>query len=251
MTGPIDEYGMDMRFCRRVEPALERIARSYFRARLILEGPADWGGPVIFVANRAGFLPMDAVMAKVLLDPHLQGPGVRPLLEDYVFTLPWVGLWASRLGCVCASQDNAMRLLSRGEPVLAFPEGTKGAFRTVFERDRLFRFGRGGLVRLAVRTGTPVVPVGISGFEAAFPLFGRMEKPGRLVGLPYLPIGPALFGPPGLLPLPVRVVMVVGETLCLREVAGSDDPDDACVLRVNEHVRSRVAELLRRARGGA
>ncbi|MBM4398250.1 MAG: 1-acyl-sn-glycerol-3-phosphate acyltransferase [Deltaproteobacteria bacterium] len=248
--GVVDEYGFDPAFRDRVQPVVERVARRVFRAGLVIEGAADWKGPVVFVANHGGFLPIDAIVTKALLDPHIEGAGVRPLLEDYTFTLPWVGLWATRLGCVRASQENAVRLLSRGEPVLAFPEGVKGAYRTLFERGRVMRFGRGGLVRLALRTRTQVVPVGIAGPDEAYPVFARLEKPARFVGLPFLPLSPTfpVLGPLGLLPLPARITVVVGDPVDLHEIAGTATPDEACILRVNEFVRGRVAELVGRAR---
>ena len=246
----LDVFGHDRAFEAAAEPVIGRVVERMFHPRLVLEGAMDMRGPVVFVANHGGFLPIDAMVAKTLLSPLVEGRRLRPLLEDYVFTLPWVGLWASRLGCVRASQDNAVRLLSQGESVLAFPEGVKGAGRTVFERGRVMRFGRGGLVRLVLRTGTPLVPVGIAGGDEAYPVLVRLENAGRALGLPFLPLTPSfpLLGPLGLLPLPVRFAVVVGEPIDLREVAGAAEPDESGVLRVNELVRARVTDLVRRAR---
>ncbi len=245
-----DLWGYDPAFRRAVMPWCEWVCERVFRATVTCLERPPWRAPRIFVANHASFLPLDALAAQCLLDSMVSTPPVRPLLEDYVFTLPYIGLWMSRLGSVRACQENAVLLLQRGYSVLAFPEGVKGAGKTLFEQDRVQRFGRGGLVRLALKTGVGVVPIGVSGPEHAYPLLARLERPGRAVGLPFLPVTPTfpLLGPLGLCPFPARVTVVVGETLDLREEAGTADPDEAALLRLNELVRGRVADLVARAR---
>lgn len=245
-----DLWGFDPAFYRAVMPWCEWVCERGFRTTMTCLERPPWRSPRIFVANHASFLPLDALAVQCLLDSMVSTPPVRPLLEDYVFTLPYIGLWMSRLGSVRACQENAVLLLQRGYSVLAFPEGVKGAGKTLFERDRVQRFGRGGLVRLALKTGVGVVPIGVSGPEYAYPVLARLERPGRAIGLPFLPITPTLpfLGPLGLCPFPARVTVVVGETIELRREAGTEEPDEAAILRLNELVRGRVADLLARAR---
>ena len=248
----VDLWGFDPDFFAAVWPTLEQVAKSYFHVKVIQDEAPDYRRPKIFVANRYGFLPIDAVLAKVVLDPLLYPNPLRPLLEDYVFTVPYVGVWLSRIGCVRACQENARRLLALGQSVLAFPEGTKGAQKSVFEARRVLRFGRGGIVKLALATKTKVVPVGIVGLENAYPLLLRLPRLGRALGLPCLPITATfpLLGPLGLLPMPARVAIAIGRARDVASELGTDAPDEAKLLTANERLRSEVLAMVRRAAEG-
>ena len=54
-----------------------------------------------------------------------------------------------------------------------FPEGAKGTGKPFSERYRLQRFGRGGYMELALRTGAPIVPVAVVGSEEMYPKIPR------------------------------------------------------------------------------
>ena len=74
---------------------------------------------------------------------------------DLVFSTPVLGELARKSGATLACNADAERLLSRGELVGVWPEGFKGVGKPFSERYKLQRFGRGGFVKLAIRTGTP------------------------------------------------------------------------------------------------
>lgn len=254
-----DIWGYDESFHKQFMPRCTTVLEEVFKARVHCLDRGPWEHPRIFVANHASFLPLDALAIQCLLGPMASRQPIRPLLEDYVFTLPYIGLWMSRLGSVRACQENATLLLQHGYSVIAFPEGVKGAGKTIFERNRIERFGRGGLVRLAIRTGVQVVPVGISGPERSYPLLAKLERIGRAAGLPFLPVTPTFpwLGLLGLLPLPSQITIFVGPSIDLRaeaglpshgEIAQEDMPDEATTLRLNEVVRGWVIDLARRAR---
>ena len=113
----------------------------------------------LLVANHAGVLPWDATMMSVAILKHHPLPRhPRFMVLDWAFRLPWVSAFMRRVGGVVASPYNAIRLLEQGHLVMVFPEGSKGAGKPFSERYRLQRFGRGGFVELALRTGAPIVP---------------------------------------------------------------------------------------------
>jgi 1-acyl-sn-glycerol-3-phosphate acyltransferase len=116
----------------------------------------------------------------------------RPVygLADYFFRkAPVIGTLWSRAGGVPAHPDNAYRLLrEQKQLVLVFPEGTKGPSKTINERYRLRRFGRGGFVEIAMRAGVPVIPIAVVGAEESMPTLMRLPSLAKPLGLPYVPI---------------------------------------------------------------
>ena len=59
---------------------------------------------------------------------------------------------------------------SAGELVGVWPEGFKGIGKPFSERYKLQRFGRGGFVSAALRTGAPIIPCSIVGAEEIYPI---------------------------------------------------------------------------------
>ena len=131
----------------------------------------------------------------------------RFLVLDWAFVLPFISAFMRRVGGVPASPHNAARLLEQDELVMVFPEGVKGTGKPFSERYRLQRFGRGGFVEVALRTGAPIVPVAVVGSEEIYPKLGDAKPLARAIGAPFVPITPTFpwLGPLGLVPLPVEV----------------------------------------------
>src|SRR5204863_9256542 len=131
------------------------------------------------------------------------------------FELPYVSRGLRKLGGVPASPYNAIRLLEQDELVAVFPEGIKGADKDFKDRYRLQRFGRGGFVEIALRTGSPIVPVAVVGSEEIYPRVGESSLLARLTGAPYFPITPTfpLLGPLGVVPLPSKWRIEFGEPI--------------------------------------
>lgn len=78
---------------------------------------------------------------------------------------------------------NCELALRRGEPVVVFPEGTRRSGEVVEE---IFE----GAAFLAVRTGVPIVPVGIGGSEAAMPKGAKVLHPVKIRMIVGQPISP-------------------------------------------------------------
>ncbi len=184
----VDSWGRSERARALCRILYEPIYRNWFRAEWEgLEKIPESGGALL-VANHAAAIPSDAPVIMHGIEYELQRPVYA--LADFLFRrTPVVGTIWSRIGGVAAHPDNAYRLLREQEElVLVFPEGTKATAKTYADRYRLRRFGRGGFVEIAMRAGTPVIPIAVVGAEESMPTLWRSPTLARVLGLPYFPI---------------------------------------------------------------
>lgn len=172
--------------------------------RLHLAGGPPPKGPCIYVAlHGAGYLVVDLVLACYQLgwkEFHETGRGFTGLrivaadskIERALPGLPTVKQFAGTIG---TSEDACVAVLERGEQLLVTPGGMREA-QPARDFYRLRWEGRYGFVRLALRTGVPIVPFAIVGGAEAYPGF----RWNRL----------SFWSP---LPLPARFDMVLGEPI--------------------------------------
>jgi 1-acyl-sn-glycerol-3-phosphate acyltransferase len=245
-SGEVDEFGMDEVVLRRVRPLLELLYERYWRVDLQGLANLPEQGPCLLVANHSGLLPYDGLMlAHAIERRHPSGERPRFLVADWLMTLPFVQPYLARLGGVRACRENAERLLEAGRFVIVFPEGVKGAAKVFRERYRLKRFGRGGVIRVALETGAPLVPVGIVGAEEAHPILFKWRPPVG-IGVPFVPVTPTfpLLGPLGALPLPSKWVVRIGTPLRLDRLGPDDVHDELLLSRLTEELRGEIQALI-------
>ncbi|SES80855.1 lysophospholipid acyltransferase family protein [Stigmatella erecta] len=231
----LDEYGRDPELVSELQPLLDFLYERYWRVTLQSVDMIPAGGAIL-VANHSGALPFDGlVVTQAILRerPELREP--RWLVEDQIFHAPVLGTIFNRLGAVRACPENALRLLDEQRPVLVFPEGYQGLSKPFAQRYQLKRFGRGGFVKLALRTGAPIIPVAIVGSEETSPLLGRI--PAGFLGVPYLP----LTGP---LPLPAKWTLRFGEPISMEGLSQDAANDLAEVQRLTERTRESIQGML-------
>ena len=243
----VDDFGLDPVYEKRLAPLIDFLFRRYFRVKTYGVGNLPDKGGCLVVANHSGALPLDGLMLRACV--RLEHPAERELrwlAEDYIYHLPFVGAFISRIGGVRACPENAERLLAKDSVVAVFPEGVKGIAKLYRERYRLQRFGRGGFIRLCLRTRTPLVPCAIVGAEEATPLLYKDETIAKLVGLPYLPVTPTfpLLGPAGLLPAPTKWQIRFGEPLRFDDYPEGAADDPVLVGRLAERVRASIQRML-------
>lgn len=244
----VDEFGRDPVYASRIEPWLEFLYSKYFRVESTgMENVPDHGRALL-VANHSGTLPYDgALLMHAVRREHAARREVRPLIEDFVFHFPYLGTFINRIGGVRACQENAERLLDDDQVVAVFPEGVKGMGKLYKKRYKLQRFGRGGFVKLALRTRAPIIPVSILGAEEIHPMMTKVTWFAKSVGVPYVPITPTfpLLGPLGLVPLPSKWRLEFGEPIDVAAEYGADAADDRILVNeIAESVRVRIQRML-------
>ncbi|MFC7575623.1 lysophospholipid acyltransferase family protein [Klenkia terrae] len=228
-------------------PVLRPLFQKWFRVETQgLSNIPDVGGALV-VANHSGTIPLDALMTTVALhDEHPASRRFRLLGADLVFQFPFIGAMARKLGATLACNEDAERLLTDGELVGVFPEGFKGIGKSFSERYTLQRFGRGGFVTAALRTGAPIVPCAIVGAEEIYPMIGNAKTAARILGLPYLPVTPTfpLLGPLGLVPLPSKWFIAFGTPIETAHYGPGAADDPMLVFNLTDQVRETIQQSL-------
>jgi 1-acyl-sn-glycerol-3-phosphate acyltransferase len=186
------------------------------------------------------------MMSIAMFKHHPQPRQPRFMVLDWAFRLPWVSSFMRRVGGVVASPYNAMRLLHEGHLVMVFPEGAKGAGKPFANRYQLQRFGRGGFVEIALRTGAPIVPVAVVGSEEIYPKLGESRLLARLIGAPYVPLTPTFpaLGALGAVPLPSKWRIQFCPPIDLSAYGPETAENRAHVLELSEHVRETIQQAL-------
>ncbi|WP_216210744.1 lysophospholipid acyltransferase family protein [Amycolatopsis aidingensis] len=257
LTGdyPVDEFGFDPELTEMLLlPPLRLLYRKWFRVSThgVHNLPLDGGALV--VCNHSGVLPLDSLMTALAVhDEHPHRRYLRMLGADLVFRTPMLGALARKSGQTLACNPDAERLLRSGELVGVWPEGFKGVGKPFSSRYKLQRFGRGGFVSAALRTGVPIVPCSIVGAEEIYPKIGDIKPLARLFGLPYFPVTPffPLLGPLGAIPLPTKWQIEFGEPISTAELATEDlaaeaAEDPMLVFNLTDQVRESIQQALYR-----
>jgi 1-acyl-sn-glycerol-3-phosphate acyltransferase len=245
---PEDNWGFDEEFAEAAMPFMEFLYRTWWRVEVdgILNVPSH--GRALLVGNHAGsFFPWDAFMIGTsILEEHPLPRFARFLVLNWAFELPYVSVAIRKFGGVPASPYNAIRLLEEDELVGVFPEGVKGTGKDFKDRYRLQRFGRGGFVEIALRTGAPIVPVAVVGSEEIYPKLGESRALARLTGAPFFPITPTfpLLGPLGAVPLPSRWRIEFCDPIDVSQYGPDAADDRTLVFEISERVRDTIQEKL-------
>jgi 1-acyl-sn-glycerol-3-phosphate acyltransferase len=236
----IDPFGWDPDYARYAIAFATTLSRSYFRT--IVSGIENLPkGRVLIVANHAGQIPLDGII--VAISVFLEGNPprvVRAMVEKWSQTLPFVSTFFAKCGQVVGVPENATRLLSRGEAILVFPEGTRGLSKTFAHRYELADFGL-GFMRLALETDTPIVPLAIIGAEEQYLSVANLRSVAKVLHVPYFPVIPQLLIPGGQLPLPTRYRLQFGEPLYFR---GDPDDDDSVIEEKVWVVKATIQSML-------
>ena len=245
---PIDDFGFDPDLTENVLLAGVRpLYEKYFRVEARgLDNIPNEGGALV-VANHSGTIPIDALMTQLAIyDHHPAHRHLRMLGADLVFKSPLIAPIARKTGSTLACNEDAERLLSGGELAGVWPEGFKGIGKPFSERYRLQRFGRGGFVSAALRSGVPIVPCSIVGAEEIYPIVGNVKVLARLLGLPYLPVTPffPLLGPLGMIPLPSKWIIEFGEPIPTDSLGPGAADDPMLVFNLTDQVREVIQQTL-------
>lgn len=245
--GDVDAWGRSERVRSLARSLYSPMYKYWFRVEWEgLEHIPREGG-ALCVSNHAGAIPSDAPAIMHGIETELGRPVYG--LAEYLFrAMPVVGTLWSRVGGVPAHPDNAYRLLHDDrELVLVFPEGTKGTGKHYRDRYRLRRFGRGGFVEIAMRSGVPVIPIAVVGAEESMPILFKSRRLAALMNIPYFPItaNTMLLGPAGLVTyFPAKFKIRVLPPVHFDVPPDQERYPRARVMEEAERIREQIQEAL-------
>lgn len=166
------------------------LAKILFRLEIRNKDRLPMAGAYIIApvhrSNLDAFLAVAAIPSRTV---------VRTVAKDSLWKVAWFGRFLEKMGSVPVNREGVDRTalrrstdaLTHGEPLLMFPEGTRRSGPVVEEVLE-------GPAWLALRTGVPVVPMGIAGSERAMPKGAKFIRPVKIVvdiGEPLIPDIPA------------------------------------------------------------
>jgi 1-acyl-sn-glycerol-3-phosphate acyltransferase len=155
--------------------SLGLLKASGVRLDASLDPALDPARSYIFLANHQSLFDIPALIAS--------SPGqVRFVAKRSLFRIPFFGWAIAAGGFIPVDRDDrssarrtfasAASRLAAGTSILLFPEGTRSR-----EEGNLLPFQRGGFL-LALKSGLPIVPVGIRGTRAVQPRGSFVIRPG-------------------------------------------------------------------------
>lgn len=245
----------------RLAGAIERLGPVFdlwFRPEIRGLERVPEGRAMIVGNHNGGSLSSDAWMLGIVL---YRAMGIESvpygLAHDMVVSLPLMRRVVA-MGIVRASTEMAQAVFEAERKVLVYPGGEQDTLRPWSERDRIVFAGRRGYIRLALRTGVPLVPVVVAGAHEVFMVLGggkllakllQTERLFRVKTWPVtlsLPWGITPGPPPVFLPFPVRMLGEFLEPIAFERSGAEAAEDEAYVRRCDDLVRARMQAALTR-----
>jgi 1-acyl-sn-glycerol-3-phosphate acyltransferase len=160
--------------------------------------------------------------------------------------MPFLSELFTKLGQVLANEDNGTRLLQQDQLVGVFPEGVKGVSKLFKDRYRLARFGRGGFVRMALKTGAPMIPVSIVGAEETYISLTKVDWIAKSIHFPFFPISLTFpwLGLLGFVPLPTKWTIDIGEPIPTGGYGPGAANNQLLVSQLTDQVRNVVQNMI-------
>jgi 1-acyl-sn-glycerol-3-phosphate acyltransferase len=237
----IDPYGISKKHLVVAFSALAFMYRSYFRVKAVGVENVPPRGRAMLIGNHSGGYAIDGAMVLASMMLELEPPRLaQGMVEKFINIVPLGSSWSNRTGQFTGLPEHAIRLLEDDRLLMVFPEGARGTAKLFKDRYSLVEFGT-GFMRLALKTKTPIVPLGFVGGADAVPTIYNETRIAKLFGVPYIPVTPWGVA----LPLPAPCQVHYGAPM---RFEGNGDEDDQVIKGYVDQVKARVKELIDEAR---
>jgi 1-acyl-sn-glycerol-3-phosphate acyltransferase len=233
----LDPFGLSKDSLATFYTFLGRMYRGYFKVRTVGIEHVPVRGRALLIGNHSGSLPADGGMVLASIFFEMNPPRhMHGMVEKFAQYWPFVSTFFMRVGQMPGLPENAIRFLEDDRMLMVFPEGARGTGKLYKDRYQLVRFGT-GFMRIALQTGTPIVPFAFVGGEEAFPAVYHSKFLARLIGAPYWPVPPYIIP----IPRPYPCELLYGEPMVFEGSGG--EADEVVIDYVNE-VKARINGLI-------
>ena len=110
----------------------------------------------------------------------------RPLqgtAHDALMAMPVLGAYFRKMGVLPAAADSITSALAAGRDVALWPGGDRDSLRSWTKRDDAVLAGRMGFIKLAIRSGVPIVPISTIGGPDSMPVLATGRRIASLLRL--------------------------------------------------------------------
>ena len=204
------------------------IIRRYLRIEVSGVENVPTGGRAIIVSNHSGYAGFDAIMLQNEIKRAHERVARLVAHKLWFFGEP-VKVVSKKMGLVEADMNQCLKILNKDEALILFPEGEAGNFKPSHRRYRLQEFKR-GFVRLAMITGSPLVPSYVIGAEETHINLSQIKFSKYIIGS-VIPI------PLNVIPLPVRWKIGFLPPIYLNEYTPADAMNREKVFEVTRKVK--------------
>ena len=187
---------------------------------------------------------------------------VHGTAHDALMAAPVVGSYFRRMGVLPAAPDSITAALAAGHDVALWPGGERDSLRPWTQRDDAVLAGRKGFVKLAIRSGVPIVPISTVGGADSMPVLAtgkrlakllQLDKIARLKMFPIAVQAPWGISPAFLpeIPLPTKIRTAFGQPIELDpdpERANDDEYVESVYDEVCDAIQRGMDRLARRRR---
>lgn len=225
--GEEDPWGLNLSKTRNSLEFIWPLYKNYFKVKV--HGKKNVRDvPYMVCSNHSGQIAIDGMLITVAFSLEMEHPRIlRSMIERFMAAMPFVGPWSFEGGAVLGDRQNCINLLKRKQSVLVFPEGVRGVSKSTKDFYKLQPFSK-GFFRLALQTGTPVLPIAVIGAEEFFPFVYQAKGLAKMLGLPAIPVST------NYIPLPSPVDIYIGEEYKMPDNLSADSPDSL----IDEHINN-------------
>ncbi|EQC46286.1 lysophospholipid acyltransferase family protein [Bacteriovorax sp. DB6_IX] len=231
-----DPWGLNLKRARKNLNYIYPLYKNYFKVRLFgKENVQD--KQYMVISNHSGQIAIDGLLIGTAFALEVSPARIlRPMVERFFTSLPFINKWASECGSVLGDRENCMNLLERGESLLIFPEGVRGVAKSTKDYYKVQEFTR-GFYRMAIKAGIEILPLAVVGAEEVFPYVYQAKGVAKKFGLPALPLSANYF------PLPSPVDIYIGEPIT-PDSSISSDPSDSEIDPLIDEIEVKIQHMI-------